>query len=51
MPIKSHNTTSYLMAIVMFALSFSIYKTFAIDVTITLNSTLEWDKIKCKYAK
>ena len=50
MPIKSYYMTCYLIAIVIFSTSVTISKIFIIEKYMTLIVTLEWTKIKGKYA-
>ena len=53
--IESQYMTCYLMAIIIFTLSVNISKTFIVQIYMTLKYTwpwtLEWVKVKCKYAK
>ena len=50
MPIKSACSTSYLMAIVMIALSVTSCKICTVDMCMTLSLTFKIVRVKCKYA-
>ena len=51
MPIKSLYTTSYLMAIVLLATSFTISKMFAVELCLILTLTIRAGNGQCKYPK